>query len=73
MNAQTEFNGDQCMVLPARYLQSAEAVSEIYADELGQSVGSLEVGGLAETPGFFQGTFLAALLWAAPSAWMVCF
>lgn len=73
MNAGTEFNGDQCMVLPAGYLQSAEAVSEIYEDELGRSVSSLEVGGLAETPDFFEGTLLAVLLWAAPSIWMVCF
>ena len=72
MNANTEFNGDQCMVLPAGYLQSAEAVSEIYEDELGQSVGNLDVNGLADTPSFFEGAFLAALLWAVPSAWMVC-
>ena len=72
MNAQTEFNGDQCSVLPAEYLQSAEAASEIYEDELGERVGKLEIDGLHKAPGFFAGTFLAALLWAAPSAWMVC-
>ena len=35
-------------------------------------LGNLEVQSLNQTPGFFRGTLLATLLWAAPSAWMVC-
>ena len=68
----TEFNGDQCMVLPVEFLQSADAAAEIYEDEIAQVVTNLDVQSLDQTPGFFQGTLLAAVLWAVPVAWTIC-
>jgi len=72
MAQHTEFDGDQCVVLPKDYLKSAEAVSEIYADELARVAVNLEVDNLSEAPRFFRGTVAAGLLWVAPSIWMVC-
>lgn len=67
-----EFNGDQCMVLPTDFLESALAVSEIHADELASVRGTFEIDQLT-TPGFFHGTAVAVLLWVTPSLWTVCF
>ena len=67
-----EFSGDDCVVLPKDYLNSAEAVSEIYEEELADAASNLHVDNLGSDPGFFSGTFIAALLWMIPSTWMVC-
>ena len=71
MSPQTEFNGDQCVVLPPGYMKSATAVSEIYEDELAEVAVNLDVDNW-KRPRFFRGTFVTALLWAAPSLWTVC-
>ena len=67
-----EFNGDQCVVLPANYLESAVAVSEIYADELSSVAGNLTIDHWKKRS-FFHGTAVAALLWVIPSLWTVCY
>jgi hypothetical protein len=69
---QAEFVGDQCVVLPKGYLQSAEAVSEIYAVQLAAAAANLDVDDWNRVPGFFRGTLPAAVLWALPSIWTVC-
>jgi hypothetical protein len=68
---EAEFDGDQCMVLPTGYLKSANAVSEIYDKELAKAAVNFNVDGWTR-PRFLRGTFLAAIVWAAPSIWMVC-
>jgi hypothetical protein len=70
-NEEGEFSGDECVVLPANYLESPVAVSEIYADELASVATNLEIDHWT-SKGFFRGTTLAALLWALPSIWTVC-
>ncbi len=72
MEAATEFNGDQCMVLPPDYLNSANAAADLYEDELARAVSDLEIPGLRPTQSFFLGTTLAMLLWVVPTVWMVC-
>jgi hypothetical protein len=67
----TEFDGDQCVVLPAGYMKSAGAVSEIYDEELSKRAVNFEVDNWTR-PRFLRGTFLAALVWAVPSIWTVC-
>jgi hypothetical protein len=71
MSAQTEFNGDECVVLPKGYLKSAGAVSEIYDEELAKVAVNFEVDNWTR-PRFFRGTLIAALVWAIPSVWSVC-
>jgi hypothetical protein len=71
MSAQTEFNGDECVVLPPGYLKSAGAVSEIYDEELSRAAVNFEVDNWTR-PRFFPGTLIAALVWAIPSVWSVC-
>ena len=72
MGASTEFNGDQCMVLPTDYLSSPDAAAELHEDELARAVRDLEIVGLSPVRHFFQGTTVATLLWLAPTLWMVC-
>ncbi|MGD2166743.1 MAG: hypothetical protein PVF63_01480 [Gammaproteobacteria bacterium] len=72
MSAQTEFDGETLIVLPKDYLQSAQAASEVYEEELAARVSSLEVDNLNSRPGFFRGALLATLLWMIPSIWTVC-
>jgi hypothetical protein len=70
--AEPDFDGDKCVVLPKNYLQSAQAVSEIYEDELTEIATNLEVDSLRRRPRVFRALLLALLVWAAPSVWMIC-
>lgn len=72
MSDTEEFDGDSCVVLPKNYLNSAEAVSEVYEDELAEAVSSFEIGHLSRKR-FFSGTLLVITIWAASAAWTVCF
>lgn len=72
MASQTDFDGETLIVLPKNYLQSAQAVSEVYEEELAARVSNLDVDNLTSKPSFFRGTLLATLLWMIPSIWTVC-
>lgn len=72
MASQTDFDGETLIVLPKNYLQSAQAVSEVYEEELAARVSNLDVDNLTSKRGFFHGTLLATLLWMIPSIWTVC-
>jgi len=71
MTDQDEFNGDACIVLPKDYLNSAEAVAEIYEEQLSEAATSFDVDQFR--PRFFRGTILVGLIWALPAIWSVCF
>jgi hypothetical protein len=71
MSDQDEFSGDACVVLPKNYLDSAEAVAEIYEDELSEAATNFDVD-LMRGPRFFKGTLLVTLLWALSGIWTVC-
>lgn len=71
MSVESEFKGDECVVLPAGYMKSAGAVSEIYDEELSKLAVNFEVDNWTR-PRFLRGTFTAALVWALPSIWTVC-
>ena len=71
MGAETEFDGDACVVLPPGYLKSAGAVSEIYDEQLSKLVVNFEVDNWTR-PRFLRGTLFAALVWTVPSVWTVC-
>jgi hypothetical protein len=73
MSDQDEFDGDACVVLPKNYLSSAEAVAEIYEDELTEAASNFDVDQFRLQPGFLKGTLLVPVLWAIPSIWTVCF
>lgn len=72
MSNKDEFDGDACIVLPKNYLNSAEAVAEIYEKELAEAATSFEVDHLKRGPGYLKGALLASLLWTLPSIWSVC-
>jgi hypothetical protein len=72
MSDQDEFDGDACVVLPKNYLNSAEAVAEIYQDQLSAAAGTFDVDQLSR-PGFFKGSLLVAGLWALSGVFSVCF
>lgn len=73
MSADADFDGDQCVVLPENYLQSAKAASEIYEDDLASVATNLDVDNLSRQPGFFHGTLIATLLLLLPSIWSACY
>jgi hypothetical protein len=72
MTSKPEFDGDQCIVLSKDYLQSAQAASEIYEDDLAKVAGSLDIDNLTRKRGFLHGTVLATLFWLIPSVWNLC-
>jgi hypothetical protein len=72
MSDQDEFDGDACVVLPKNYMNSAEAVAEIYEDELSEAASSFEVDQFPLGRGFWKGSFLVPVLWAMSSIWTVC-
>ena len=71
MSDQHEFSGDQCVVLPKNYLDSAEAVAEIYAAELSAAATNFRVDEMSR-PRFFRGMLMAVLLWGLSGIWTVC-
>jgi hypothetical protein len=66
-----EFDGDQCIILPSDYLNSAEAVAEIYEEELSAARNEFDIPEF-DQPGFFKGCLLAAAIWILPGIWTVC-
>ena len=72
MSDQDDFSGDQCMVLPKNYLNSAEAVADIYEKELSQAADNLDVDELRGRR-FLSGTLLAPIVWALSGIWTVCY
>lgn len=72
MSDQDEFDDDACIVLPGNYLDSAEAVSEIYEDELSKAATNFKVDLLSDGPGFLKGALLVPLIWALSAIWTVC-
>ena len=69
-----EFVGDQCLVLPRNFLQSADAASELYEEELTRVVRNLDVDGLRPSLVRLIGlyTLLTTVVWLAPTYWAVC-
>jgi hypothetical protein len=72
--APDEFSGDACVVLPPNYMQSADAASELYEEELTRIVSNLDVDGLR--PPLFRHpglqVLLTAIVWLGSSAFLVC-
>ena len=71
MADQQDFDGDQCMVLPSNFLSSAEAVADIYEEELSAARNGFEIEQFSRR-GFFKGSLLVAMIWAASGIWTVC-
>ncbi len=71
MMADSDFDGDRCVVLPKNYLQSPQAVSEIYEEDLAKAATNFDVD--SWRPSFFRGNLIAVLTWAVPSIWTVCY
>lgn len=72
MSERDEFDGDACVVLPKDYLNSAEAVAEIYEAELSRASTSFDVDQLRRRPRLFKASLLVALIWTVPATWSVC-
>ncbi len=49
MNTANDYNGDQCIVLPADFLKTPQAAAELYADDVNRVANNLHV------PEFDQG------------------
>lgn len=71
MSDRDEFDGDACVVLPKNYMSSAEAVAEIYEDELSAAAINFEVDGMSR-PHFFKGSLLVVGIWFLSGFFSVC-
>ena len=72
--ANGEFSGDACVVLPDNYLQTADAASELYEDELTRVVANLDIDGLRQSSLRHTGMqlLLTALVWLGSAPFVVC-
>lgn len=71
MSDRDEFDGDACVVLPKNYMSSAEAVAEIYEDELSAAAINFDVDEMSG-PHFFKGTLLVVGIWFLSGFFSVC-
>jgi len=72
MSEDTEFTGDECIVLPRNYLNSAEAVADIYSEQLSAATSNFDIGQLSRRRRVFRDTVLVTILWALSGVWTVC-
>jgi hypothetical protein len=72
MSDQDDFDGDACVVLPKNYLNSAEAVADIYEDELSEAATHFKSDPFRLTPRFVKTSLMTALVWGLSSIWTVC-
>ncbi len=70
-NADDEFDGDQCVVLPTNYMASVDAAVELYDDDIAKNSTNFSVRGLEYGLGrlLFRVAFIGGLLWLIPSIW----
>ena len=74
MRAEDDFDGDQCVVLPANYMASVDAAVELYDEDIARASANMSVSGLEYGFGrfVFRATVAALLFWLLPSLWMLC-
>lgn len=74
MRVNDEFDGDQCIVLPANYMASVDAAVELYDENIAQNSKNFNVSGLEYGIGrLMLRTAVAALIvWLLPSVWILC-
>ncbi len=74
MANESEYNGDQVVVLPTNFLDSVEAAVDIYANEIDAVAVNLKVGDLSNTRSgmFIRQCVLTIFLWTIPVSWMSC-
>ena len=74
MGRQDNFTGTHKIVLPANFLQSADAAAELFEEQLDAVSGNLVVQQFEQGPGrrFILYTALGLVVWLAPTTWMIC-
>ena len=74
MRVDDDFDGDQCVVLPANYMASVDAAVELYDDDIARNSTNFTVSGLEYGIGrlVFRVGVIASLLWLVPSIWALC-
>ncbi|NNC65792.1 MAG: hypothetical protein HKN84_13490 [Gammaproteobacteria bacterium] len=74
MQAEEDFDGDQCVVLPTNYMASVDAAVEIYDEDIARASKNMRVSGLEYGLGriLFRVVLAAMLFWLLPSLWMLC-
>ena len=74
MDSTTEYNGDECVVLPVDYMKSIDAAVELYDDDLAAGAPNLKIQGFEKSlakRAMGRG-FAVSLLWLLPAIWIVC-
>lgn len=74
MSGEQDYDGDQCVVLPANYMASVDAAVELYDEDIARNSTNFDVNGLEYGVGrlLFRLAIVAALFWLLPSYWILC-
>lgn len=74
MSVEEEFDGDQCVILPANYMASVDAAVELYDEDIARNSTNFAVNGLEYGAGrlLFRIVVTAILFWLLPSIWILC-
>lgn len=74
MRVEDDYDGDQCVILPANYMASVDAAVELYDEGIARNSTNFNVSGLQYGVGrlLFRVTVAALLFWLLPSLWILC-
>jgi hypothetical protein len=74
MRVDDDYDGDQCVILPANYMASVDAAVELYDEGIARNSTNFNVSGLQYGIGrlLFRTTLAAVLFWLLPSLWVLC-
>lgn len=74
MDVGKEYTGTHKVILPPDYLNSIDAVCELYEDRITEAGASLDIPGLQLSAGqrAFRWTLAAVAIWLIPAVWLTC-
>lgn len=74
MRVEQDYDGDQCVILPANYMASVDAAVELYDEDIAKNSTNFDVNGLEYGAGrlLFRLAVIALLFWLLPSVWILC-
>jgi len=74
MDANTDYTGTHKVVLPADYMNSIEAVCELYEDRIDAVGTNLDIPGLQLTlrQRLLRIAVVALIMWLIPAIWLTC-
>lgn len=74
MNAETDYTGTHKVVLPVDYLNSIDAVCDIYEERITEAAAGLDIPGLrlSTTQKLVRYLVATVCIWLIPAIWLTC-